>query len=441
VNFYLFNRSERKLKKSQNTYIPLIIVGGGPCGLTLANMLRGRSTFKILIPNNPQITMYSQIQSRNLYNIKGGLPSSLALKWGNQHDTNIYRNFSFLNTLGSLPGFPFNIEFLKNGLHLFDSVGWPKPLIQDKSKESLLGFRRNFIVKLKSEKIQKKLRFNIKDDVIKFNTIQLKSKNRAGKYIISLDGKLISCSKIIFATGGLSNTYFANEVTRHFYPNLKLDMIGKGYTNHPKAQLLEIEFKNFVRYMRVFFGYKKIFSWYRIYPEGMFSFRLFPIFSYKNKVLLFMESIFIKFGYGRKFVVMAYMEYPQCRNNSLKPIYKNGYLIGFKYSLKNSDKSFQKFLRASTKEAIEVCKKISRLKSHKVYDFNLSKIKDDQFHYFGTTRMGSNSSNSVVNKYGKMHHTKGIYFIGTSVLPISRSEHPTYIAMLLSAKTAFKLID
>lgn len=385
--------------------------------------------------------MYSQVRSRNFYNIKDGVPSSLALKWGNQHDTNIYRNFSSLNALSNLPGFPFSIEFLKNELCLFESAGWPKPLIQEESKDSLIGFKRNFIVKLKSEKIQNRLRFNIKDDIIRFNTIELKSKNNAGKYIISLDGKLISCSKIIFATGGLSNTYFANEVKKHFYPNLKLDMIGRGFTNHPKAQVLEIEFKNFVRYMSIFFGYKKIFSWYKIYPQGMFSFRLFPIFSYNNRVLLFLESMIIKIGYGRKFLVMTYAEYPQCHNNSLKPIYKNGFFTGFKYSLKDSDNSFQKFFRASTKDAIEECKKISEVKSHKIYDLKLGKINEDQFHYFGTTRMGTNSSNSVVNKYGRVHDTKGIYFIGTSVLPVSRSEHPTYIAMLLSAKTASKLID
>jgi choline dehydrogenase-like flavoprotein len=59
----------------------------------------------------------------------------------------------------------------------------------------------------------------------------------------------------------------------------------------------------------------------------------------------------------------------------------------------------------------------------------------DSNHHLGGTRQGNSSANSVVDEHGKMHFTDGIYFVGTSVLPVSRIEHPTMLAAFLALKS------
>jgi choline dehydrogenase-like flavoprotein len=57
-------------------------------------------------------------------------------------------------------------------------------------------------------------------------------------------------------------------------------------------------------------------------------------------------------------------------------------------------------------------------------------------HLIGTTRMGDDPKNSVVDKNLKAHNLENLYICGPSVYPTSGSVNPTLTAQALSAKLA-----
>lgn len=132
---------------------------------------------------------------------------------------------------------------------------------------------------------------------------------------------------------------------------------------------------------------------------------------------------------------MIYCESPVKKRNTIKVTSRyskfDDFLINYKLD--------EKFLNVVVKFQMEVLKFIETMapiKNVAASEIRLEELIKDQYHYFGTTRMGYNFSDSVVNYAGKMHGTNGIYFVGTSVLPIARYEHPTFFALVLSVFTS-----
>jgi choline dehydrogenase-like flavoprotein len=62
-------------------------------------------------------------------------------------------------------------------------------------------------------------------------------------------------------------------------------------------------------------------------------------------------------------------------------------------------------------------------------------------HIMGTTRMGTDSHNSVVDSFGQVHEHKNLYIVGPSTFPTSGTANPTLTAVALSLRTANKLMD
>ena len=56
-----------------------------------------------------------------------------------------------------------------------------------------------------------------------------------------------------------------------------------------------------------------------------------------------------------------------------------------------------------------------------------------------TTRMSTNSNTGIVDKWGQVHGIPNVFCVGTSVLPVSAMNHPTYIAAALSIRTISRL--
>jgi choline dehydrogenase-like flavoprotein len=59
----------------------------------------------------------------------------------------------------------------------------------------------------------------------------------------------------------------------------------------------------------------------------------------------------------------------------------------------------------------------------------------DSHHYMSTTRMSDDPENGIVDEYGQIHGIPKAFCVGTSVLPVSAVNHPTYLAAALSLRT------
>ncbi len=63
-------------------------------------------------------------------------------------------------------------------------------------------------------------------------------------------------------------------------------------------------------------------------------------------------------------------------------------------------------------------------------------IAQDASHHMGTTRMGADPSNSVVDAQGRVHSLANLYLAGASVFPTSGSANPTFTIVALSIRLA-----
>lgn len=58
----------------------------------------------------------------------------------------------------------------------------------------------------------------------------------------------------------------------------------------------------------------------------------------------------------------------------------------------------------------------------------------DSSHHMGTTRMGNDPDNSVVNENCRLHHSPNVYIAGSSVFPTSGNANPTYTIVALGLR-------
>ena len=65
----------------------------------------------------------------------------------------------------------------------------------------------------------------------------------------------------------------------------------------------------------------------------------------------------------------------------------------------------------------------------------------DGYHQIGTTRMGTNGAQAVVDSDCRVHGLKNLYIAGTSVFPTSGQAHPTFMAVALAARLADHLAN
>jgi hypothetical protein len=419
-------------------YTSTIIIGAGPCGITLANLIKEKEEFKVLVSLH-ETRWTKKYSDKYINHYKNSLPVfDPNQEWGNQHDTNIFQNLGTPSSLSDLAPLLINTNELKKPSRKLSELGWPAASFINPFKETF-QFKKKLIVRMHTNRKLIKMRANIEKNVVYFSKLDL-VKKRDSKYILRVDEDTYICQNLVFATGGKANFRFSKEVINKYYPNLKTKhvMLGRGYANHPKAIIAEIEVKKFLRYIKKSIVNDYIYSWSKFYEAGQFSFRLFPKKSYSG-IRGILESIIITFGYCKKFSVMMYCESPVNKINTIDFISSNTKLGKYEINY-HLNELFMETANDFQTDAISFIDTLSPIKNIKLSNWKIDDLLKDQFHYFGTTRMGSNFSNSVVNRVGRMHGTTGIYFIGTSVLPIARSEHPTYLAMVLSVLTADEII-
>ena len=69
------------------------------------------------------------------------------------------------------------------------------------------------------------------------------------------------------------------------------------------------------------------------------------------------------------------------------------------------------------KEVMEACG------ASEIYTFG--PVRNTGWHLMGTTKMGSNRENSVVNKFGMAHDVKNLFVIDSSIFPTGGGVNPT----------------
>jgi hypothetical protein len=400
-------------------YLDVVIIGAGPIGITAFNSFRKNLNIRVFSPSDQfkfDITHDSNLKLSTdsaSGTVLGNIP-----KWGNQHDSN-FNLSQDASEFSDLPGFIFPLEELSMYNKKIKRMGWPSA--RNPSKY-VLKPHKEFIYEPKN--------------CIYFRDLTLIQKVDY-RYVLSVDGKLFFAKKIVFATGGLSNIFYASEVIEKFYPNLIKfhESIGVGYTNHPKKIIGTIVFRKPIQFKKIRFKKNLIIvnRFNNPHSKTTVSYRFWPIYSLDHK-LLNVNRILNLIGFSRSFKIMSYFEFPQLRKSRVEFIKKVDKTLIFKINV-HASKDLLLFYEKSIKQLLERLKLSKNFISFTEENTSSEFIHRDSNHHMGGTRQGNNPSNSVVDEHGKMHSTDGIYFVGTSVLPVSRSEHPTMLAAFLALRS------
>lgn len=398
--------------------LDVAIIGAGPIGITVFNSFSKNLNIRIFSPldefkfdtNDSNLKLSADSSSGK---VLGNIP-----KWGNQHDPNFSLSQD-ASEFSDLPGFTFPLEELSVSDKKMKQMGWPTT---KNPRHYILKPYRKFL--------------NAPRNCIGFEDLYLIQKIDS-RYVLSVDGKLLFAKKIVFATGGLSNIYFANEVVTKFYPDLIKfhESIGVGYTNHPKKIIGSIFFKRPIQFKKIRFDKNLIIVNRYNHPNSktIVSYRFWPM-NPINQNFLIVNRILNLIGFSKSFKIMTYFEFPQLRKSKISFIKKVDKTLIFKINIQpNSDLLIH--YEKSVKQLLEKLKLSKNFVSFKAENTFTEFIYKDSNHHFGGTRQGNNPANSVVDEHGKMHNTDGIYFAGTSVLPVSRSEHPTMLAAFLALRS------
>ena len=303
-------------------------------------------------------------------------------------------------------------------------------LNQNKINNKFYSFENNFEVNL-TIRNNKNFKF---ESVFEIDDLK---KLSIDNFILDTNSKTITNSstgssekykKIIFAAGGLGNSYLINLLFSK-YENAN----GKNYTNHLKFVPIIFETKNYHRISKILNQRKK--NNYLMFPSYLLrdkknglihSFRIYnsSIKQMKSGVhyrTLLFERILRKFGFSKYFKVLIYSDMKQSVNflefgeNSISLNSRNDRTI------EDLEKTIEELkLQISKNKYI----KTVLLKD----DFEIS----EGSHHIGSTTMGSNNQNSVVDLNLNLHHNDGFKIVGTSVLPCPGSGHPTLTAILLA---------
>jgi choline dehydrogenase-like flavoprotein len=101
---------------------------------------------------------------------------------------------------------------------------------------------------------------------------------------------------------------------------------------------------------------------------------------------------------------------------------------------------FDDYNRKAMEYAYNVSKQVFTLAGCVVVD-EKGQVKDysGAGHIMGTTRMGANPDESVVNEYGQAHEHSNLFIAGPSVFVTSGTANPTLTAAALTLRTAARI--
>ena len=429
----------------------ILILGGGPVGLTLANKLSDTSVVRVVTPNKPIRFETTQDSDFTLQpDSNSGTIFGNSRNWASQHEGlahDIYTTPAF----SDLTGFIFDVtELLKYESELLEQ-GWPK-ISTDRVSSKLIfeGFVKSSLWKDRSFKqLPNKLNKHIEFISTPFETIDFTITCNNQIKTITIDDIEYEADTFVFALGGLSNVAFLRILSEKltYLGQSQLNLLGKGYTNHPKFVFMRIRFRSpqFLSKYRNLRMYRSImnFDLYQpaVTPRNLrLSFRLWPVFNDSSPVKKLYSQVLGLFGWYTEAQVMAYVELPQLSTNQLEFFSRSELLLEFKIqynfgkeiilSIENQ-LARAKALIANNDVILSISEERITIKEALALDSN---------HHFGGTRMGNTVSDGVVDTNGRCFAVQNLFLVGTSTLPVSSSLHPTLLCAALSLRAADEII-
>lgn len=387
--------------------------------------------------------------------------------WGNAHDFD-FQEFWTPPHFSNLPGFPFASSELTSERQTLNSyLGLStRQLEMDTNSATNSAFSKHLHFRAKKEIFIKNFPLDesriLQASQESIRISRFKNTSRILVEFTNPKGEKITLypEYLIFALGGLGNLAICN----HIYGDDGIRIVknsGIGYANHPKYVTHQIELNKYVK-IDSYTGTKKvyplaeIFSVFdlnsdgnqdrnprvssRLWNSGIFCFQAEKS-SLKRIVISYVDALFRKLGFTKYFSVMTYFESPQSTNSILEVVENTNNQIAlhhntildsnlldyYQEAISRLSVVFSKF--PHVKIVVETPEKIS----------NLMQI--DSNHYMSTTRMSDDPTCGVVDEWGELHSLKSAFFVGTSVLPVSSANHPTYLAALLALRTTNNIGD
>jgi hypothetical protein len=429
----------------------ILLIGGGPVGLTFANITSKHFAVQVITPNQPlkfKNTKGSTLELNS--NSNSGTIFGNSFFWASQHDT-INEHYQTKPMFSNLPGFPFEIAILKNYQYQLAKQGWPATQkFKTSAKGNLPGMKVAKIWKGKSFKpLPNFLDASIDFISTNFDTCEFKVNSISYLDSILVDQIEYKADIFVFAVGGLSNVAMLHDLSKKV-SSLKISdfyMLGKGYTNHPKAKFLRVRFSK----PRFFKRYSSADKFTEISnfdlvdsveePRALrISARLWPQYDNSNLRRKLTSRLLGIFGYYTEAQIVLYFELPQILQNSVSFLGKKGDTLEFEFKHSFPEEIKDYFASRIDKifESISQDKNFTILGREKILFDEI--FAQDANHHFGGTRMGKNTSDGVVDSFGKCFNVPNLFILGTSVLPVSSSLHPTFLSAALALRTADEII-
>lgn len=430
----------------------VIIIGGGPVGLTLANELSKTLNVTVITPKRP-FRFLSTRESEfklNENSTSGGLFGNSKL-WGSQHE-GLGNKVESKPVFSDLPGFPFDL----NELNKFDKEllrqGWPKLTSQRLFYSNILKvLHHNVYWKGKSlQPLPKFLNSKIDFIVADFQRIDFNINKDFKVESIKVDQTKFSADIFCLAAGGLSNVALLQKLKEGASSQeiFHLNMLGAGYSNHPKSTFAIIKFDRpkYFGFAPKFNTFKRMNNWDLCddSPEPRplrVSTRLWPIYDNSNWKRAIASRLLRVFGYYTKARWVVYVELPQISQNFVRfeKQQKNELYFYFNYHF---PMEMEDYLQSKLDQIVERVSRNPKVTIMEREQVSLRKmISQDANHHFGGTRMAANPENGVVDSYLKCFGISNLYILGTSTLPVSSFLHPTLLSAALALRAAEQITN
>jgi len=430
--------------------IDVVIIGGGPVGLTLANELSETLTVTVIIPKQHlkfQSTTKSQFKLSP--NSTSGKLFGNSKLWGQQHE-GLNNTIVTPPVFSDLPGFTFDLKELEKYEEKLLRQGWPSIKKFEKKPDKIFkGVNRSTYWKGRSfERLPRKLSKKIKIISTSFENIHFTLDGSKKLESITIDKAEFKANVFVFAAGGLSNIAFLQKLSLEAKSHKKIEikMLGVGYSNHPKTTFLRVKFNRpkYFGELWSFKKYKKMDNWdftdTHLEPRPLrVSARIWPMCATSTWSHKMASQLLRIFGFYIEAQVILYIELPQISQNFVKFEMQKNRELDFYFNY-NFPPEMERLLQANLDQIEECISSNSTLKIIKRYELSLKQILlRDANHHFGGTRMANSSEHGVVDSFSRCFEISNLFIVGTSTLPISTFLHPTLLSAALALRAAEKI--
>lgn len=440
----------------------VVIIGSGIIGRIASKKLTMLKIPNVLL--SPDSEIRYQIENPKAGSFSKDIhfpPSGHATIWGNQHDVS-FQEFWQPPMFSNLPGFPFQADEISAEIQdvgNFLGVSIKSQVLKMSSFERSIGSGKLHL-KGRDKILERRFSSNLHNRVeFKFGSlhISLSSDGRTEIFYTNLSGdeKRISTKYLILAAGGLGNLQIVESMFKHNRLDVPI-ALGRGYANHAKSitHILKLrkysrigsqnpyrfkEWRRFnvfesqsnngdLRNPRISMRFWEMRA--QEYSEAIG----FSTHTFRNSLDLVLRKI----GFHRYLKVMVYFEIPQVSHSSLNVV-NWSQEIKISHTIEESKQltNFYSDSISALTRKFESNRNIERAKQLEV-DFS-SLAYQDSHHYMSTTRMSDDPKNGIVDAWGQIHGIPKAFCVGTSVLPVSAVNHPTYLAAVLCLRTINKI--